>query len=81
MIRFLDLIKELTDVARETLVEMSKHHRFPGFRLRGLGLLEINDGNKPVTGVLGRTPQTVYNWAKWWCEDGLVGINESNPVT
>lgn len=76
MTRFLDLIEELTDAECETLVEMSKHHRFPEFRLRGLGLLAINEGNKPVivAGILRIAPQTVYNWARWWREDGLVGI-------
>jgi transposase len=31
-----------------------------------------------VAAVLQKTPQSVYNWAKWWREDGLAGILNGN---
>lgn len=60
----------------ETLKEMSKYHRFGDFRLRALGLLALNDGQRVVgtCKVLRVTDQPVYNWAKGWREYGLVGI-------
>ena len=71
-----DLIAPLTEMEQETLEEMIRHHRFAGFRLRARGLLSLNQGLVPavIAQVLGRTDQSVYNWAKWWREDGLVGI-------
>lgn len=75
-----DLIAPLTEIERETLSEMSKHHRFAGFRLRARGLLSLNAGLAPtvIAEVLGRSDQSVYNWAKWWREDGLIGILDGN---
>ena len=60
----------------ETLKEMSKYHHFGDFRLRALGLLALNDGQRVVDicKVLRVTDQPVYNWAKGWREHGLVGI-------
>jgi transposase len=74
------LIEALTAAEFETLREMSKHHRYASFQLRAHGLLALNAGHKPtiVAAVLQKTAQSVYNWAKWWREDGLAGILNRN---
>ena len=60
----------------EPLLEMSRRHHFADFRLRALGLLALNDGQRVVDicKMLRVTDQPVYNWAKGWREHGLVGI-------
>jgi transposase len=66
----------LNAVEIETLEEMAKHHRFGDFRLRALGLLALNEGQRVVDicNILRVSDQPVYNWAKGWRELGLVGI-------
>jgi transposase len=86
LIRNTELIAPLTSEEYTTLTELSKHHRYPGFQLRGRGLLSLDAGHSPtvVAAVLGKTPQTVYNWAKWWRNEGLAGIlggNKGHPPT
>jgi len=72
----IDLIIPLSAAEKETLIAMSRHHRFAGFRMRARGLLSLDEGVLPavISQVLGVTVQSVYNWAKWWRKDGLVGI-------
>ena len=43
-------------------------------------MLSLNAGLAPavIGKVLGRSEQSVYNWAKWWRKDGLVGILDGN---
>jgi transposase len=86
MTRFLDLFPDLTTAERITLEEMGAYHRYASFRLRAKAILSLNAGYKPavVAEILGKTQQSVYNWAKWWREDGLVGIlngNKGSPPT
>jgi len=59
-----------------TLEEMAQHHPFADFRFRARGVLSLHAGLKPwvIAQVLGVSKQSVYNWAKWWREDGLVGL-------
>ena len=86
MARNLGLFPELTEVDRITLEEMGARHRYAAFRLRAKGILSLNARHKPalIAVILGKTPQSVYNWAKWWREDGLVCIldgNKGSPPT
>lgn len=86
MTKYLGLFPELTAIERATLEEMGAHHRYASFRLRAKGILSLDAGHKPavVAAILGRTQQSVYNWAKWWREDGLAGIlngNKGSPPT
>ncbi|MET3135312.1 transposase [Oxalobacteraceae bacterium GrIS 1.11] len=76
----IELIKPLERAEWETLTEMSRHHRFAAFRLRARGLLSLNDGIAPslIAQVLGKSVQSIYNWARWWKKDGLVGILDGN---
>ena len=60
----------------ETLEQLSKHHKYPDFSRRALGLLALNSGRGVVEicDFLRVSDQPVYNWAKGWRERGLVGI-------
>ena len=60
----------------ETLLQLSKFHRYPDFRRRALGLLALNEGHRVVDicEILKVSDQPVYNWAKGWRERGIVGI-------
>jgi transposase len=68
--------RPLEPVEIETLEQLSKFHRYPDFRRRALGLLALNSGRSVVDicEVLRVSDQPVYNWAKGWREQGLVGI-------
>lgn len=70
------LIPSLTQVELTTLEEMGKHHPYPDFRFKARGILSLNAQHKPelIADVLGVTKQSVYNWAKWWRQDGLAGL-------
>lgn len=71
-----NLILPLTQEERLTLKEMGRHHRHGDFRFRARGLISLDAQIKPelIAQVLGVSEQTVYNWAKWWREDGLCGV-------
>ena len=66
----------LTAEEIDTLEQLSKHHKYPDFRRRALGLLALNSGRSVVEicDFLRVSDQPVYNWAKGWREKGLVGI-------
>lgn len=86
MARNLRLFPKLTAVERVTLEEMGAHHHYAAFRLRAKGILSLDAGYKPaiVAAILGKSPQSVYNWAKKWREVGLAGIldgNKGSPPT
>ena len=86
MAKIIGLFPELSTVERTTLDEMGAHHHYASFRLRAKGILALDAGHKPcvVAAILGKTPQSVYNWAKWWREDGLAGVldgNKGSPPT
>ena len=70
------LNQALTAEEIDTLEELSKHHRYPDFRRRALGLLALNEGRSVVEicTFLRISDQPVYDWAKGWREKGLVGI-------
>ena len=70
------LIADLSSAEVITLEEMARHHPFADFRFRARGVLSLNAGIKPsvIAQVLGVSAQSIYNWAKWWREDGLVGL-------
>lgn len=86
MAKIIGLFPELTTAELTTLEELGSHHHYASFRLRAKGILALEAGHKPaiVAEILGKTPQSVYNWAKWWREDGVVGIlngNKGRPPT
>lgn len=68
--------QRLTPEERLTLQELAKRHRFGDFRRRALGLLALDTGSTVVQicEMLQVSDQPVYNWAKAWREQGLVGI-------
>ena len=70
------LIAGLTAAEVITLEEMAQRHPFADFRFRARGVLSLHAGIKPsvIAQVLGVSVQSIYNWAKWWREDGLVGL-------
>ena len=70
------LNQRLTTEERLTLQELAKRHRFGDFRRRALGLLALDEGRSVVDicQMLQVSDQPVYNWAKAWREQGLVGI-------
>jgi len=70
------LDQPLTVEEIDTLEQLAKHHKYPDFRRRALGLLALNSGRSVVEicDFLWVSDQPVYNWAKGWRERGLVGI-------
>lgn len=70
------LERPLTDAECQTLQELAKRHHFADFRRRGLALLALHEGRSVVEicQMLKVSDQPVYNWAKGWREQGLVGI-------
>jgi transposase len=70
------LIAPLSPAELLTLQEMSRHHPFGDFRFRARGVIALNDHLQPrvIAAVLGVTEQSVYYWAKWWKQRGLVGL-------
>jgi transposase len=68
--------RALEEVEIETLQEMAAHHPYADFRRRALGLLALNSGYRVVDIclILQVSDQPLYNWAKGWRQQGLVGI-------
>lgn len=66
----------LQEVEIQTLKEMAAHHPYPDFRRRALGLLALDKGYRVVDicQILQVSDQPLYNWAKGWRQQGLVGI-------
>lgn len=66
----------LTSAEIETLEQLSKHHRYADFRRRALGLLALNEGRSVVeiAEIFRVSDQPIYNWAKGWRDNGIVGI-------
>jgi len=58
------------------LEEVGRSHRFSDYRFKAKGLLALNAKMKPETlaEVFGVSQKTIYNWAKWWREDGVDGV-------
>lgn len=70
------LEKSLTPEEIETLEALAWYHPYGDFRLRGLGLLALDAGRKvaEICEILRISDQPLYNWAKAWREQGLMGI-------
>lgn len=70
------LRKALTAEEMATLEELARHHPYGDFRLRGLGLLALDAGRgvAEICEILRISDQPLYNWAKAWHEQGLMGI-------
>jgi transposase len=68
--------QSLTSEEIETLEQLAKHHHYPDFRRRALGLLALNAGRSVVDicEFLHVSDQPIYNWAKGWREKGIAGI-------
>lgn len=81
------LISSLTQEELKTLEEMGRRHRYADFLFRARGIISLDAQCKPgtIAQVLGVSEHTVYNWAKWWREDGLSGLLNGHkggrPVT
>ncbi|KVD53997.1 transposase [Burkholderia ubonensis] len=58
------------------LQQLSINHRHRDFRTRAAGLLMLASKVRPaeVAAKLGATDQSIYNWARAWREQGVVGL-------
>ena len=58
------------------LDDVARHHQFGDYRFKARGIIALNAQLKPrtIAEVLGVSEKTVYNWAKWWREDGFDGL-------
>lgn len=70
------LILPLTAKELLELKKIARTHHFPDYRFKARGIIAINAELRPETiaEVLGVSRKTVYNWAKWWREDGFDGL-------
>ncbi|KVO40117.1 transposase [Burkholderia ubonensis] len=59
-----------------TLQQLSINHRLRDFRTRAAGLLMLASKVRPaeVAAKLGVSDQSIYNWARAWREQGVVGL-------
>ncbi|KVU19956.1 transposase [Burkholderia ubonensis] len=59
-----------------TLQQLSINHRHRDFRTRAAGLLMLASKVRPaeVAAKLGASDQSIYNWARAWREQGVVGL-------
>ena len=67
---------ELTEAEKRTLQQLSRKHPYQDFRIRGLGLLLLNDGRRicDIAEELEVSAKSVYNWAHAWYDKGLCGL-------
>jgi transposase len=58
------------------LEKVARTHHFPDYRFKARGIIAINAELKvaAIAKVLGVSRKTIYNWAKWWREDGFDGL-------
>lgn len=70
------LILPLTAEELLALEDVARHHKFGDYRFKARGIISINAQLKArtIAEVLGVSEKTVYNWAKWWREDGFDGL-------
>lgn len=70
------LIVPLTDEELALLEKVGRRHPFGDFRFRARGLIALHAQLKPglIAQVLGVSEKSVYNWARWWREDGYNGL-------
>ncbi|KVO33158.1 transposase [Burkholderia ubonensis] len=59
-----------------TLQQLSINHRHRDFRTRAAGLLMLASKVRPaeVAAKLSVSDQSIYNWARAWREQGVVGL-------
>jgi transposase len=69
-------IIKLSEVERRTLQQMSVNHRHRDIRTRAAGLLLLGNGlSAPkAAATLDVSAQSIYNWSRWWKEQGLCGL-------
>lgn len=55
---------------------MSREHKYADARIRALGVLALDRGtpSEEVAIFLNVSHQSVYNWAQWWRESGVMGL-------
>lgn len=70
------LIMPLTAEQLLILGQVGRRHHFSDVRFRARGILALHARLKPglIAQVLGVSEKSVYNWAKWWREDGYEGL-------
>ena len=82
-----NIILPLSKEELSSLQEVAQHHEFYDFRVRARGVLALNEQWKPkvIASILGVSEKSVYNWAKWWREEGMTGLFDGHkggrPVT
>ncbi|KVD55001.1 transposase [Burkholderia ubonensis] len=66
----------LNEAEAPTLQQLSINHRHRDFRTRAAGLLMLASKVRPaeVAAKLGVSDQSIYNWARAWREQGVVGL-------
>nr|WP_269764490.1 helix-turn-helix domain-containing protein [Burkholderia ubonensis] len=66
----------LNEAEELTLQRLSINHRHRDFRTRAAGLLMLASKVRPaeVAAKLGVSDQSIYNWARAWREQGVVGL-------
>jgi transposase len=70
------LILPLTPEEIVMLEEIGRSHRFGDYRFKARSIIAINAQVKPqaIADLFGVSLKSVYNWAKWWREDGANGL-------
>ncbi len=55
------------------LDDVIRHHQLGEYRFKARGIIALNAELKlrTIADVLGMSEKTVYNWAKWWRENGF----------
>lgn len=69
----------LSEAACSALQDALHHHRSPQVRERCAAVLKVAEGHSPHwvarSGLLRpRDPDTVYQWLRWYQQDGLPGL-------
>ncbi|RXV64562.1 transposase [Burkholderia stabilis] len=66
----------LTEVEKETLLNLESNHRHRDIRLRATGILLVNSGLavRRVAARINVSPQTVYHWIHAWREEGICAL-------
>ncbi|KVG89789.1 transposase [Burkholderia ubonensis] len=66
----------LNEAEELTLQQLSIDHRHRDFRTRAAGLLMLASKVRPTEAAekLGVSDQSIYNWARTWREQGVVGL-------
>ena len=67
---------QLDEAQRRTLHEMGIHHPHPSVRQRAQALQQLARGETlaAVAATFGVHLNSIENWARWWRQQGLVGL-------